>query len=126
MRYAVYITRGEHWCFEDRERRPISEAEWLAYAERDAELRPLEALQSFDFATGRPLSLIPVENTWEWLAHPGGVNSVRPQTFEYNRGGIIVRAPDPELLRKAVAVARALAARVIGDDERVIGDSAAG
>jgi hypothetical protein len=125
MRYTVYITRAEHWSFDARERRPISEVEWRAYAETDAELQPLLALPCFDM-TGKVVGSIPVEKTWEWVAHPRGADPVMPKTFEYNRGGVIVRAPDPELLRKAVAVAGALNARVIGDDERVIGDPAAG
>jgi hypothetical protein len=126
MRYAVYITRAEHWSFEARERRPITEAEWRAYAETDAELRPLLTLPCFDFRTGKKVGDSPVEKTWEWIAHPRGVDSERPRTFEYNRGGVIVRAPDAELLRKTVAVAGALEAIVIGDDERIIGDPAAG
>jgi hypothetical protein len=126
MQYAVYITRAEHWSFEDRERQPISEAEWLAYAQCDAELRPLLALRCFDFATGKPLSSIPVEKTWEWIGHTRGVDALKPKTFEHNRGGIIVRAPDQELLRKAVLVAGALGARVIGDDDRIIDSPAVG
>jgi hypothetical protein len=65
----------------------------------------------------------PVDMTWQWIAHPDGANRLVPRTFEYNRGGVIVRAPDPALLRKAVAVARALDAKVIGDDGEVTGDA---
>jgi hypothetical protein len=126
MRYAVYITRAEHWSFEARERRPISEAEWGAYASTDVELRLLRSLPCFDSRTRKEVGHVPVEKTWEWIAHPRGVDAARPRTFEYNRGGVVVRAPDAELLRKAVAVAGALGARVIGDDEQVIGDPAAG
>ena len=120
MRYAVYITRAQHWSFEARQRRPISDAEWRAYAESDPELRPLPALPCFDSDTGNVLRAIPVAATWEWTAHPRGVDAARPMTFEYDRGGIIVRSPDPQLLRKTVSVARALGARAIGDDGHVI------
>jgi hypothetical protein len=126
MRYAVYITRAEHWSFEARERRPISEGEWRAYAGSDSELRPLLWETCVDPKTGKKDLRMPVDRTWEWIADPIIVNPQRPRTFEYNRGGVIVRAPDSELLGKALAVARALSANLIGDDEEVIGDSAAG
>jgi hypothetical protein len=127
MRYAFYITRAQHWSFEARERHPISEAEWSAYAQTDAELHPLLSLPYFDARTGQEVGQVPVAKTWEWIGHPrAGSKSVTRQSFEYNRGGIIVRAPDSELLRKAVAVARAFGARVIGDDDQVISDPAAG
>lgn len=115
MRYAVYITRADHWSFEASECLPISEAEWSTYAGTDAELRTLLSLPCFNARTRKEVGQVPVEKMSEWIA-----------LFEYNRGGIIVRALDPELLRKAVTVADTLGARVFGEDEQVIGDAAAG
>jgi hypothetical protein len=122
MRYAVYITRAAHWPFEDREREPIAETEWLAYAEGDRELRPLHSVPCFDCDTGELVGQVRVEKTWEWTAHPHGAKVVtrgRP-TFEYNRGGVIVRAPDAALLHKTLLVAAALKANVIGDDDVIV------
>ena len=126
MRYAVYITRAEHWSFEDRERRPIPEAEWIAYAESDAELSVLREMPCWDLATGKTIRQVPIEKTWKWIAHPRSVDPKRPPTFEYNRGGIIVRAPDTALLRKAIDIAGALSARVIWDDDQIVGGPGAG
>jgi hypothetical protein len=126
MRYAVYITRAEHWSFEERERQPILEAEWIAYATDDAELSVLPEMPCWDLATGKALWQVPVEKTWKWIAHPCGVDLRKPPTFEYNRGGIIVRAPDSALLQKAISVAGALNARVIWDDDQVVGGPGAG
>jgi hypothetical protein len=126
MRYAVYITRAEHWSFEARERRPISEREWRAYAESDPELRPFLWEMCIDPKTRKKDLRIRVDMTWEWIADPSSANPEQPRTFEYNRGGVIVRAPDPALLGKALAVARALSANLIADDDEVIGDSATG
>ncbi len=116
MRQPVYITRAGHWSFEFRERQPISESEWHAYADGDGELRPLHSLPCFERHTGKLIGTTSVEKTWEWIAHPRGRDPMRLHTFEYNRGGIIVRAPDSELLRKALEVARTLGARVLSDD----------
>jgi hypothetical protein len=121
MRYAVYITRADHWWFECRERAPIAESEWLAYASSDPELREMQSMPGIRCDTGEVLR-VPVQNYWEWLAHPSACDSMHPRTFEYNRGGIIVRAPDSELLRKALGVARALEAKVMGDDDEILGD----
>lgn len=44
MRYAVYITRANHWSFEHRDRDPIAETEWFNYAANDPEFRPIVSL----------------------------------------------------------------------------------
>jgi hypothetical protein len=78
MRYAVYITRADQWCFQSRERVPISETEWLNYAKRDPELRLLKSMPCVELASGR--------------------------------------------MRKSLAVAKVLNAKVISDDEKIVED----
>jgi len=80
MLYAVYITRASHWSFEDRERVPIHMSEWLAYA---------QAIRNFcgsipcpGYSSNAQRISVPVENTWEWVAHPQGRNSEKLWTFE--------------------------------------------
>jgi hypothetical protein len=116
MKYqmAVHITRADHWSFEDRERVPITQAEWLAYVVADPEFHYFTPNRLIT-ETGFVFEVLPAdEGYWEWLAY-----SQRPAKlalFQYLRGGIIVRAPDAEVLGKASAVAATLGAKVLSDE----------
>lgn len=124
MRSAVYITRAQHWPFESRERSLIFKSEWLAYVQSDSELKLVKFMEGEVEGT-RQIVRVAVADTYEWIAHPTRTGRRVPATFEYNRGGIIVRAPDPDVLRKAAQVAAALGARVIGDDDVILGEGGA-
>jgi len=121
MQYAAYITRAEHWSFENRERSPISRSEWLAHVKGDQELELMKFVGCKQPQTGKVV-LVAVCDTYEWIAHPMRSGRQSPATFEFNRGGVIVRCPDADLLRKALQIAAALSANVIGDDDRVLGE----
>jgi hypothetical protein len=117
MRYqtAVYITRADHWSFEDRERVPITEDEWLAYVAVDPEFRSVNTTTAVNRETGEVIQVsLTGEGYWEWVGYSR--RRERIATFQYNRGGVIVRAPDAEILGKAEDVAASLAARVLSDD----------
>ena len=117
MRHAVYITRAEHWSFESRERVPITEPEWLTYLASDTEFQPAAPARAVPLAGTGPTFVIERPKCWEWLGHP--LAPAEMPTFQYLRGGLIVCAPDDHTLRKACAVAQALQARVISDEEEI-------
>jgi len=122
MKYAAYMTRGEHWYFDSRDLSPITEAEWLDYARRDPELRLITHNRLRCLNTGQEWTqLRKDERLWDWEP-AGGRSSTGPHAyaFEWHRNGIIVRCLDPELLAKAKAIARVFNARVIGDDDDVL------
>jgi len=121
VKYAAYITRADHWSFESRERVPISRAEWLAYVANDSELQPIVSFPAYDVRTGVKVFDAPAEGHWEWIAY--SKKHDKQAGFEYLRGGIVVRGPDAEVLRKAISIARTLGARVIGDDDEVFGET---
>jgi hypothetical protein len=117
MKYAVYITRGDHWSFESRERFPILESEWLAYLASDEDFRPAKPVEARPVnGIGKSFS-VELKDHWEWTGHPLAGSAI--PTFQFLRAGLIVRAPDSYTLAKAKQVAEALKARIISDEEEV-------
>lgn len=95
MGYLIHITRSPGYHFENQGHE-IPVQEWLAYVERDAELR-----------TGghnEPCSVM-------W--------SEKGQWFDWDEGNIYTKNPDPPIIAKAIAIAEAFGARVQGDDGEV-------
>ncbi|CAN5347462.1 hypothetical protein BH10PLA2_BH10PLA2_11330 [soil metagenome] len=114
-RGAFYITRADHWSFEARERVPISKDEWLAYVACDPDFQPIDTEPAVNQETGEVIEFsLAGQGLWEWTVYSRRRDMIA--TFQYNRGGIIVRAPDSEILSKAKAVAAALRARALSDD----------
>jgi hypothetical protein len=98
MGYDIHITRAEHWA--ENEGREISAEEWLAYVQKDPELKIDEA-NSEHFAiwsgdVGEPLA---------W--------------FEWSAGDVATKNPDEATIEKAVSIARHFNAKVQGDDGEV-------
>lgn len=96
--YEFYITRADHWS--DGEPK-ISEDEWLELVEQDPELSlagyngPYFALWSGDSKWG--------DGAW----------------FNWRRGRVHTKNPDPPLIGKAIRIAERLRAKVQGDDGEV-------
>src|SRR3712207_100808 len=98
MGYDLHITRATQWS--DNAGAEIPADEWLALVERDPELT-LEPENGPYFARWTGPSRYPDP----WL--------------DWFRGNIYTKNPDGALLRKMVALAAALGARVQGDDGEV-------
>jgi len=95
-------------------------SEWSQYAATDEELQPLTSLPAH-LPDGQFAFDVPLVGSWEWTAY--SQRRLRMAKFEYNRGGIIVDAPDAEVLRKAISIAQALNGRLIGDDDEVFDEA---
>jgi hypothetical protein len=106
MGYDVHITRASEWS--ESESSPISLEEWIALVAGDAEMRLTGVAEA-----NTPDAVLRYENPglaiWTRAPH-GGI------WFDYRRGRIVVKNPDPEILAKMKQIAEKLRAKVIGDE----------
>jgi hypothetical protein len=104
MGYDLHVTRGD--------RRPIAEAEWSAYVAGDPELDPTGVAEA-----PTPEGTLKYENPGLacWRGHPSG----EEVWFDFRDGQVVVKNPDEPTIGKMLAVARALRARVQGDDGEI-------
>jgi hypothetical protein len=111
MGYDVHITRKEDWA--DPDGPAISLEEWLAVVAADPEMR----LDGYAEAhrDGSVLRM-ECEGLAVWTAYSGHGLNGNMAWFLFNDDRIVVRNPDNEILRKMWTLARALSARVQGDD----------
>ena len=89
MGYDVHITRAENWF--DSGDHPISLDEWTSYVASDPEMT------------------MPADNLAQWRDCP----------FLYEDGAITVKYPEVEVRIKMAVIAKALSAKVQGDDGEV-------
>ena len=94
MGYDIHITRRKDWS-DDDSGAPITEAEWLALAQRDPTLKSVEHSRTF----------FEVTDSAGW--------------FDLFEGNLFTKNPDSQTFRKAHSLAADLAAKVQGDDGEV-------
>jgi hypothetical protein len=97
MAYQLHITRAADWTHSSE--LPITAAEWLKLVRTDSELVQ-------DLRHG--------PHFVRWAGSPG-----RDQWLEWSEGRINTRYPDGALLKKLVAIAERLGAKVQGDGGEV-------
>jgi hypothetical protein len=119
MGYDVHITRKQHWSDEDGEQ--ITLAEWLAVVEVDASMR-LDGHAEAHLA-GDAVLRVESEGLSVWTGWSGHGKAGGMAWFDYWRGSIAVKNPDPEILRKMWELAQALSAQVQGDEGELYGPS---
>jgi hypothetical protein len=98
MGYNLYITRAK-W-YHQNDGQWITTAEWLRYVERDPELR----LAGYN---------------GEYFALWSGKSQYPDPWLNWSRGNIYSKSPDDAIIKKMVAIAKDLSARVQGDDGEV-------
>ncbi len=98
MGYELHITRKTHWW--DGDGPTITLAEWQQLVERDAELSAY--LEVDEASRGKAASYLDQEGALRW-----------------DDGEVLSKNPDESLVVKMVAIAAALDARVLGDDDEV-------
>lgn len=106
MGYDLSITRAD--SFMNTLESPISEEDWLKVAKADPSLR-LSTDDYFDrsAADGRTERFHP----WLWIEHPE-----QPPLW-FVDGAVTTKNPDDATISKLVQLARALNARVIGEED---------
>jgi hypothetical protein len=112
MGYDVHITRRENWF--DREGPAISLGEWTSVVRNDPEMR-LDSYAEARVGEGRILR-VNSEGLSVWTAYSGHEKDGNVAWFDLSHGNIVVKNPDPEILRKMYAIAHQLSAKVQGDD----------
>ncbi len=114
MGYNLYVTRKEFWS--DPEGPEIAQSEWLAHVETDAEMR-LDGEARADLPGGGTLAVedpsLAVWNDYSGNQPKGG----NMAWFHWFEGNVIVKNPDAEMIGKMVRIARALDAKVHGEDD---------
>ncbi len=98
MGYDIHITRAELWA--ENKGREITAEEWLAYVEKDPELK-------IDDANGEHFAI--------WSEDSGEAVA----WFEWSAGDISTKNPDVATIEKAVNIAKHIGAKVQGDDGEV-------
>jgi len=117
MGYDVHITRKEEWS--DRGGNDISLAEWLAYVRSDPEMR-LDGHGEVRPKNGEFLRA-EASSLCVWTGYSRHVEGERMAWFALYRGSIVVKNPDPEILRKMYQISGALKARVQGNEGEFYG-----
>jgi hypothetical protein len=114
MGYDVHITRKRNWFDDSPE---IALGEWLSYVGRDPEMR----LDGFAEAALPDGSVLRMESPGlaVWTAYSGHGHRGNMAWFHASQGDIVVKNPDPEILRKMWRIAQALNAKVQGDDGEI-------
>jgi len=102
MGYDLHITRKDYWA--DQKGPSISLDEWTKYARGDSNL-------SLDPNNPGPENWILAEHGRAW-----------PLWWD-EKGHIVAKNPGPPMIEKLVAIANALGARVLGDDDEVYGEA---
>jgi len=119
MGYDVHITRAAEWS--DSEATPITLDEWLAYVASDPEMR----LDGFAEARTPNGVVIRIEGKGMsvWTAWPGEGRGDGHAWMDHHGGRIVVKNPDPTILRKMCSIAEQLGAQVQGDEGETYPDS---
>lgn len=102
MGYDLHITRREKWYDKD-DLNVITLDEWVNYVKADKELK-------FEGNSDNPVD-------WDaiWVADPKGIKP----PFRYFDGRIIMKNPDEHIIAKMIAIAKALNAKVQGDEDEI-------
>lgn len=113
MGYDLHITRRTHWCEKDDNVEDITLSEWLSYIDADPELESSEdywvTVHGYKPGTG------PKPGFCDWIAHPLNESP----WLSYSDGCISTKNPDDPTVRKMLAIAATLNAKVLGDDEEM-------
>lgn len=116
MAYDVHITRRQYWIDDGDD---ISLEEWKSYVASDPEMR----MDGHATWSDQEITLrVDDESIAVWLAHPDRRPSDNLVYLMLYRGNIDLASPDKPILIKMAAIARALSARVQGDELEIYGE----
>ena len=112
MGYELHIIRRNDWEA-DEEKSNITLAEWLDYVKTDGEL---ELTSGYSYKIGQDTYHHDCPGFCEWNAYSKEQRPGHRPWFSHDYGCISIKYPDTETIRKMIAMAEALDARVQGDD----------
>lgn len=118
MGYEVHIIRKDEYDEYD-EKSSITMEEWLEYVANDKEL---------NLTNGYHMNIPNIDTSWKenpgfcyWTGHSEGVPA-DALWFDFWNGIISAKYPDDETIKKMVSIAKALNAKVQGDDSEFYDD----
>lgn len=122
MGYDAHITRAHDWT--ESASAPISLQEWLTYVTSDPDFWR----DGFAEATTPQGETIRAESEGlaVWTKHSKHGRDGNKAWFDWSEGRIVVKNPDEEILEKMRRIAKALGARVLGDDGESYDDAPPG
>jgi hypothetical protein len=113
---TIHITRRQDW-FDKNNYNAISLAEWISYVKSDRQMQLINEielpLKKYGLSNNNLIYRSEGLSFWKVLSYEGEV--VFDVWFEYERGNIDVRIPDRETIKKMIAIAGRLGAKVQGD-----------
>ncbi|MBT9293086.1 hypothetical protein [Prosthecodimorpha staleyi] len=117
MGYDIHITRRRVWLDDAND---ITLEEWKAYVASDPDMR----LDGFweDSYDGGVILRFEDESFAVWTSHPDAKSPDDLVRFRLGAGNIVVKNSDQAIRIKMAAIARALGARVQGDEFELYGD----
>ncbi len=108
MGYDIHITRKTDW-FDDEPEIPL--AEWIALVESDPEMRH-DGYAEAKMPDGSVIRQVKEGiSVWTAYSKPGST-----AWFSFSNGNVVAKNPDEEILTKMRHLARALSAKVQGDE----------
>ena len=117
MGYEVHITRKENWFDEGSD---IALEEWLDVVRSDAEMR-LDGHAEATVGEGAVLRMEdPSMSVWVGYSQHGQQGNMA--WLWHNRGNVMAKNPDEEILRKMSRIAGRLSAKVQGDEGELYGE----
>ena len=116
MGYDIHITRQENW-YDDDKSLQITLGEWKVYVDSDPEMR----LDNFAEATLPDGGKIRMENEGlaVWTKYSGDSIDSNHAWFDYRNGNITVKNPNEEIMKKMLAIANKLRAKMQGDEGEI-------
>lgn len=121
MGYDVHITRkAKSWADRD-DSAVITLEEWLSYVASDSEMRLDNYAEVPVYGTNDTLRT-ESEGLSVWLPYSKNARAGNYAWFDFQEDRVTVKNPDEEILSKMLTIARALHARVQGDDEEYFDD----
>lgn len=112
MGYDLHIVRRHNWDDYEEESH-ITLAEWLDYVKTDGEL---ELTEGYQVKIPGESGAQNAPGFCEWSAYSKEKRPGYRPWFDYGYGSISTKNPDYEIIRKMIAIAEALQAKVQGDD----------
>lgn len=110
MGYDLHTTRRSEWSDSEENQNDISLKEWLSYIKTDNELQ-LSNTYQIKVPGSKTDSMI-APGFCEWINHP---SNEKPY-FDYHDGNISTKNPDEDTIKKMIAIAKLLNAKVQSDD----------
>jgi len=113
MGYDFYIVRNEEW-WDEEIKGGISLAEWASLVRADDTMR-LDGYAEIALPNGSTLRT-ESEGLAVWTEYDGNEDGGNQAWFDFCDNAIVVKNPDQDVLKKMLEIAKALDARIFGEE----------